>query len=223
MSRGHVPAAPANIAMNSCRLIRSHRQRPQAARWRDAPALRRLERWATRLTENDSYPFDDLVTTKELSDFRHPCPVKLLDRSLPREASGDDPRGRRVGMISTTALGRLQRFDSGPANGRNRRIFLVGGHPGEGRFTEPRTAAEPGRRQQVLMPRSRHSAAAIRLLTTSSSVWPGARHRDRDEIATDLSHQRPSGEPEKLASCCGPTRMMVLPFNEYRRGDHVRI
>jgi hypothetical protein len=73
-------------------------------------ALRRLERWATRLTENDSYPFDDLITTNELSDFRHPCPVKLLNRSLPREASGDDPRGRRVGMISTTALGRIEPF-----------------------------------------------------------------------------------------------------------------
>ena len=73
------------------------------------------------------------------------------------------------------------------------------------------------------MPPKPQFPAAMRLLTTSLSVWPGARHRDRDEIATDLSHQRPLGEPERLASCFGPTRMMVLPFNEYRRGDHVRI
>jgi hypothetical protein len=40
--------------------------------------MRRLERWATRLTENDSCPFDDLATTNELSDFRQPA------RKIPR-------------------------------------------------------------------------------------------------------------------------------------------
>jgi 50S ribosomal subunit-associated GTPase HflX len=35
-------------------------------------------------------------------------------------------------------------------------------------------------------------------------------------------HQRPSREPEKLASCFGPTKTVMPPFNEYRRGDHVR-
>ena len=41
-----------------------------------------------RLTENYGFPFDDLVTT---NDLFHGA-VKLLNGSLPREASGDHPR-----------------------------------------------------------------------------------------------------------------------------------
>jgi hypothetical protein len=42
----------------------------------------------------------------------------------------------RLGRVwPMSQLGRLRRFDSSPANGRNRRILVVAGRPGEGPFT----------------------------------------------------------------------------------------
>ena len=42
-----------------------------------------------------------------------------------------------------------------PANGGNRRIFLLAAHPGEGRFTQPTTAAQAWRPELVFMPLKR--------------------------------------------------------------------
>src|ERR1700738_811026 len=53
-------------------------------------------------------------------------------------------------------IGRLQRLDGAPAPGRHRRICTVPAGSGEGPLTEPTAAAQPWRRERVLMPHSGH-------------------------------------------------------------------
>jgi hypothetical protein len=43
-------------------------------------------------------------------------------------------------------------FDDVRPNGRNRRIFLLAAHPGDGRFTQPTAAAQAWRPELVFMP-----------------------------------------------------------------------
>ena len=58
--------------------------------------------------------------------FAIPGPVKLLNRSLLREASGDDPRGRRVGMVRRRLW--VKKRYSG--RGTKRQIFTTRGRSG---------------------------------------------------------------------------------------------
>jgi hypothetical protein len=99
-------------------------------------ALRRLERWAIH------------------------GPVNLLNRSLPREASGDDPRGGRVGMVR-----RRPWVEPPPPGARAERSGIDPSEPfafnGEIDSSRPLIAI-PG-------PGSGHSRRISAMLTTGSS------------------------------------------------------
>jgi hypothetical protein len=61
---------------------------------------------------------------------------------------------RLVRPLLFPCLGRAERFDTGPASDRYRRIFLLAVDPSEGRFAEPTAGAQPWPRERVLMPLS---------------------------------------------------------------------
>ena len=52
------------------------------------------------------------------------------------------------------ASGSTSRFESSPANGRNRCILLLAVRPDEGRLTEPTADVQPERREPLFMPLS---------------------------------------------------------------------
>src|SRR5215831_14248875 len=49
--------------------------------------------------EKDCCAFNEPPRRTSCRIFAVPGPIKRLNRSLPREASGDDPRGQLVGMV----------------------------------------------------------------------------------------------------------------------------
>ena len=113
----------------------------------------RCRRGKAHQRERPAVPFGDLFT-RVVEFFAIRGPVKRLKRSLPWEASGDDPRGQLVAW-STTALGFPFRGNGGKV--WNRRISPVAPRPREGPLTEPTAAPQPWRRERVLMPFKRPS------------------------------------------------------------------
>jgi hypothetical protein len=89
------------------------------------------------------------------SDF---CACTL---KVPRSAVGSGS-GRPEPARPMSQLGRLRRFDSGPANGRNRRISPVAAHSGDRLLSEPTAGTQPCRREPLFMPQSRPPQSSLR-------------------------------------------------------------
>ena len=64
------------------------------------------------------------------------------------------PVSRCRNLVRMSAKGRTLPLDLGFTNGRNRRISLVAGRPGEGPLTEPIAATQPRRQEPLFMPRN---------------------------------------------------------------------
>jgi len=98
----------------------------------------RCRRGKAHQRERPAVPFGDLFT-RVVEFFAIRGPVKRLKRSLPWEASGDDPRGQLVAW-STTALGFPFRGNGGKV--WNRRTSPLAVRPREGPLTEPTAGAQ---------------------------------------------------------------------------------
>src|SRR5271166_3131002 len=59
-----------------------------------------------------------------------------------------------AGAARISLEGRLQRFENGPANDRNRRISPVAAHSGDRLLSEPTAGTQPCRREPLFLPQS---------------------------------------------------------------------
>jgi len=69
-----------------------------------------------------------------------------------------------------TPLARLEPSDRRPANGWNRRIFLVAARPGQGPLTELTAGAQVGRQERVFMPLTRPCRRAVGHVTVEREL-----------------------------------------------------